>query len=73
MIKLTKINGEMLVVNCFLIEFIEATPDTTISLTTGHKLMVRESVDEVIGKAAEYQRRAGVSPYRRTQTDMEET
>ncbi len=72
MIKLTKINGEMLVVNCFLIEFVEATPDTTISLTTGHKLMVRESVDEVIARAADYQSRVGFLPQHLGAADMEQ-
>jgi flagellar protein FlbD len=36
------------VVNCELIKFIESTPDTLITLTTGEKLMVTESVEAVI-------------------------
>jgi len=48
MIELTRINDSPLMVNPDLIEFIERTPDTVISLTTGRKLMVRESVEEVV-------------------------
>ena len=48
MIKVTKLNGRELVVNADLIEFIETTPDTLISLTTGRKIMVLEDIDEVV-------------------------
>ena len=50
MIKVTKLNGRELVVNADLIEFVEATPDTLISLTTGRKLMVLEDIDEVVAR-----------------------
>lgn len=58
MIKVTKLRAKEpeLVVNADLIETVEATPDTVITLTTGHKLIVQESVDEVIGRVVEYQR-----------------
>jgi len=56
MVKLTKLNGDQIVVNADLIEFIESTPDTLIHLTTGKKLMVREDVDEVIRKVVAYRR-----------------
>ena len=52
MIKLSRLNGEVLVINNDLIETIEATPDTVLTLTTGKKIVVRENVDEVIEKAA---------------------
>jgi len=48
-------DGE-LVVNADLIETVEATPDTVVTLTTGHKLIVEESVDEVIGRVIEFKR-----------------
>ncbi|MBT4483190.1 MAG: flagellar FlbD family protein [Candidatus Latescibacteria bacterium] len=54
MIKLTRLNNTMFIVNADLIEIIEATPDTIISLTTGHKFLVKESVDEVIKKVTEF-------------------
>lgn len=42
----------MIIINNDLIETIEETPDTVLTLTTGKKILVRESVDEVIEKAA---------------------
>jgi flagellar protein FlbD len=54
MIKLTRLNGAPLVVNAFLIEHLEATPDTIISLTNGRHFVVRESVDQVIAQSVEY-------------------
>lgn len=50
MIHLTRINRSPLVLNSDLIEFIEKTPDTVISLTNGLKLLVRESPDDIINK-----------------------
>jgi flagellar protein FlbD len=55
--KLAKQQEEKIVVNADLIEFVERTPDTLISTTTGKKLMVRESVEEVIEKVVAYHRR----------------
>lgn len=54
MIKVTRINDTELVINAELIEFVEATPDTIISLTTGKKVMVKESTDEIIKRVAEF-------------------
>lgn len=56
MIHVTRLHGEDIIINAALIEFIESTPDTMISLTTGRKVMVRESVDEVIDRAIAYHR-----------------
>lgn len=52
MIKLHRFNNELIVINNDLIEMIEETPDTVITLTTGKKILVRETIDEVIEKAA---------------------
>jgi flagellar protein FlbD len=60
MIDLRLINGTHIVLNSDLIEFIEATPDTVISLSTGKKLMVKESVDEVIEKVVRFRGRIGI-------------
>jgi len=57
MIELTKLHGEKVFVNADLIEFIEATPDTLICTTTGKKMMVKESVQEVVDRAIEYRRK----------------
>lgn len=56
MIKLSRINGAEVTVNAELIETIEATPDTIVSLTTGKRLMVVESVDQVVEKVVAYRR-----------------
>ncbi len=47
MIDLTRLNGHRLLVNCDLIKFGEASPDTTLTLFTGEKIIVLESCDEV--------------------------
>ncbi len=54
MISVTRLNGEHLYVNADLIETVEATPDTLIAFTTGKKMMVLESVDEVVERIKEY-------------------
>lgn len=58
MIKVTRINDTELVINADLIEFVEAIPDTIISLTTGKKIMVKETIDEVVERVASFKRRA---------------
>lgn len=62
MIKLTRLNKTILIVNAELIEFVEATPDTIIKLTTGQKLIVRESVDEVVDRVVEFKRKIFLGP-----------
>lgn len=57
MIKLTRLDGEVLVVNAELIESINCGSETLVSLTTGRKLMVRESPEEVIDRAVAYRAR----------------
>ena len=47
MIEVTKINGAKMLVNTSLIETVEETPDTMITLTSGKKLIVKESRQEV--------------------------
>lgn len=58
MIKLKRFRGKggEFAVNADLIESVEATPDTVVTLTTGHKLIVEESVDEVIRLVVEFKR-----------------
>ncbi len=56
MIKLTKLNGDSFVLNANLIRYIEARPDTFITLTTDDRIIVQESVDDVIQKSVEYSR-----------------
>ena len=47
MIELTKINGVKILVNPDLMELVEETPDTVIAFTTGRKIIVKESRQEV--------------------------
>ncbi len=54
MIELTRLNGSVLAVNCDLIRYVESTPDTTLTLVTGEKLMVLESCEEVVRRAMQY-------------------
>lgn len=56
MIKVHRLNNEEFLVNCDLIEFIEETPDTVISMTSGRKLVVSEASDEVKRLIIEYKR-----------------
>jgi len=54
MIKVTRLNGKSFYVNCDMIEFLEATPDTVITTTTGKKIIVSESIEEVIDKIVNF-------------------
>lgn len=56
MIHVTRINRVPLVLNADLIEHVETTPDTVISLTNGQKFMVLESADEVIQRVIAFRR-----------------
>lgn len=57
MIYLTKMNDHVFVLNHTLIEIIDSTPDTVITLTNGRKYVVKESVDEVIQRVIEFNNR----------------
>jgi flagellar protein FlbD len=56
MINVTRLSGRPLIVNAELIRFIEQTPDTLITLTSGDKLLVKEPMEEVVRRAIEYAR-----------------
>ena len=47
MIEITKLNGAKMLVNTSLIETVEETPDTVITLTSGKKIIVKESRQDV--------------------------
>jgi flagellar protein FlbD len=57
MITVTRLNDSPLVINTDLIEFVESIPDTIISLTSGKKVMVKESIDEIVARVENYQRK----------------
>ncbi len=56
MIALTRLNGHQFVINAEKIRYIESTPDTVVCCDTGEKMMVKESLQEVMKKAIEYAR-----------------
>lgn len=62
MIRVTKLNSTEVIVNADLIEFVERTPDTLITLTTGRKFMVRESPQELLDRVLEYRRKSRSHP-----------
>lgn len=57
MIRVTRLNGKEFVLNAELVQFIETTPDTVITLVNGEKIVVRESVEEVVDRVVAYGRR----------------
>ncbi|KKM12431.1 hypothetical protein SY88_04075 [Clostridiales bacterium PH28_bin88] len=58
MIKLTTLDNRAVVINAELIERVEAVPETVITLTSGKKLLVKDSVDEVVALVIRYRRAA---------------
>jgi flagellar protein FlbD len=62
MIKLTRLGGEPFILNAELIDYVEARPDTFITLTTGERLVVAESMDEVMRRAVAYQQAKHIIP-----------
>ncbi|HET9029298.1 MAG TPA: flagellar FlbD family protein [Candidatus Aquilonibacter sp.] len=57
MIALTRLNGHPVMVNSDLIEQIEETPDTVVTLTSGNRLIVRDRMAEVQRKIIEFKRK----------------
>jgi flagellar protein FlbD len=56
MINLHRLNGKEFVLNAEQIKFVESTPDTVITLTSGKKLLVTEPVRVVVDRIIEYRR-----------------
>lgn len=57
MITLTKLNGREIVVNAELIESLEATPDTVVNLVTGNRLVVKNSVEDIVARVIVYRKK----------------
>lgn len=57
MIQVTRLDGSELIVNSDMIEFVESTPDTILTLTDGKKVIVREKPDDVIERIVSFRRR----------------
>lgn len=58
MIYVTRLNGERIALNIDIIEQMEETPDTVITLTTGKKLVVRESMHRIREDIIRFRKRA---------------
>jgi len=56
MITLTRLNGQSIVLNAEKIRYVESTPDTLVCTDHGDKLMVKETLQEVIRRSIEYGR-----------------
>ncbi len=56
MVDVTRMNGSSVTVNADLIEMVEETPDTVLTLTTGKKIIVKESRQEVKNLVKSYKR-----------------
>ena len=62
MIRLTRLNNEPFILNAELIRYVESLPDTYITLTDGDRLVVQETMDEVVARAVDYQRSKWLIP-----------
>lgn len=60
MIELTRINGEVFLLNVFLIEEIQSFSDTTITLTNGRKIIVKTGYEEISKKILNYYQQIGL-------------
>lgn len=56
MIKVTRLNDSVLMINVEMIQSLQATPDTVITFTNRDRLMVKEPVEEISQRIVEYQR-----------------
>lgn len=64
MIYVTKRNNEIMLLNNNLIETIEETPDTVITLTTGKKVLVKETSEEILEKIIEFKIKINSNNYK---------
>ncbi|MBI2896229.1 MAG: flagellar FlbD family protein [Deltaproteobacteria bacterium] len=56
MISVTRLKGQVVAINPDLIEMVEETPDTTVRLTSGDKILVRESLAEIVDRVVRYRK-----------------
>lgn len=73
MVTLTRFNGTKVTINSLLIEMIEQTPDTLITLTNGKKIIVIEKADVVISLIEEFMKRIGAIKVISKSQDLEGT
>ena len=56
MIEVTKMNGQKLLINPDLMEMVEETPDTVVTLTTGRKIIIKESRQDLKNLVKSYRK-----------------
>ena len=56
MVELTRVNGTKILVNPDLMELVEETPDTVVAFTTGRKIIVKESRQEIKNLVKSYRK-----------------
>ncbi len=61
MIKVTRLNGTEYLLNPHLIESVDKTPDTTITLVSGKKVVIKETPKEMVDEIIAYRKRLGIS------------
>lgn len=66
MIELTRLNGEKFTLNALYILQVQSFPDTTIRLTTGDLIVVKETEAEVIRKTTAFYKKINVLGFRKS-------
>lgn len=64
MVRVTRLNNEEFYINPYLVETLEKRPDTVIKLTTGNKLVIKETPEQVVERIIEFNRRIYLSQRR---------
>jgi len=62
MIRLNRLDGEAFLLNAELIKYVESRPDTFVTLTTGDRIVVAQSPDDVLRLTLEYHQRKSLLP-----------
>jgi flagellar protein FlbD len=60
MIDLTRLNGKMFTLNACYIEQVESLPDTTVTLISGKKIVVKESEEEILRRSIDFYQSVGL-------------
>lgn len=71
MIQLSRISGKVFYLNSDLIEYIESTPDTVITLVGGKTVMVQEDIKTVIDRIIEYKRSLNMPKIKSNEKDCQ--
>ena len=73
MIRVTRLQGDSIVINAEHILLVESTPDTTVTLTNGQRVLLQDEVEELIDKVVQYKQRFLLSVPRIAPEDQGET